>query len=169
MTTRSMILVVVLFLFAGRRSPRTTLAEHGRRSGHREIPECDLRAGMAGQREAQGRNGEEPYPDAPPEPADAAGLHRQSCRNCCQQDVRMRIGAVMMCERVRLLKFASIGSRMGRALALALALAAFIDQDAYAQQSTQQPKTTKQPAAAKLAKPVPASVQMTIEPRRSKS
>jgi len=71
----------------------------------------------------------------------------------------------MMCERVRLLKFASIGSRMGRALALALALAAFIDQDAYAQQSTQQPKTTKQPAAAKLAKPVPASVQMTIEPK----
>ena len=54
---------------------------------------------------------------------------------------------------------------MGRALALALALAAFIDQDAYAQQSTQQPKTTKQPAAAKLAKPVPASVQMTIEPK----
>ena len=54
---------------------------------------------------------------------------------------------------------------MGRALALALALATFISQDAYAQQSTPQPKTTKQPAAAKPAMPAPGPVQMTIEPK----
>src|SRR5512137_955572 len=120
---------------------------------------------MAGQREAQGGNGADPYPDAPREPADAAGLHRQSCRDCCQQNVRMRIGAVMMYARVRLLRFASIGSRMGRALALALALAAFIGQNAYAQQSTQQPKTPKRPQVAKMEAPAPPPVQMTIEPK----
>lgn len=52
---------------------------------------------------------------------------------------------------------------MGRALALALA--AFIGQDAYAQQSTQQPKTPKRPQAAKKEAPAPPPVQMTIEPQ----
>ncbi len=54
---------------------------------------------------------------------------------------------------------------MGRALALALALAAFIGQDAYAQQSTQQPKTPKRPQVAKKETPAPPPVQMTIEPK----
>jgi len=54
---------------------------------------------------------------------------------------------------------------MGRALALALALAAFIGQDAYAQQSTQQPKTPKRPQVAKKEAPAPPPVQMTIEPK----
>lgn len=54
---------------------------------------------------------------------------------------------------------------MGRALALALALAAFIGQDAYAQQSTQPPKTPKRPQAAKMEAPTPPPVQMTIEPK----
>jgi hypothetical protein len=54
---------------------------------------------------------------------------------------------------------------MGRALALALALAAFIGQDAYAQQSTQQPKTPKPPQVAKKEAPAPPPVQMTIEPK----
>jgi hypothetical protein len=52
---------------------------------------------------------------------------------------------------------------LGRALALALA--AFIGQDAYAQQSTQQPKTPKRPQAAKKEAPAPPPVQMTIEPQ----
>lgn len=71
----------------------------------------------------------------------------------------------MMYESVRRLRFASIGSRLGRALALALALAAFLGQDAYAQQSTQQPKTPKRPQAAKKEAPAPPPVQMTIEPK----
>jgi hypothetical protein len=54
---------------------------------------------------------------------------------------------------------------MGRALALALALAALIGQDAVAQQSTQQPKTPKRPQAAKRVAPAPPPVQMTIEPK----
>jgi hypothetical protein len=54
---------------------------------------------------------------------------------------------------------------MGRTLALALALAAFIGQDAYAQQSTQQPKTPKRPQVAKKEAPGPPPVQMTIEPK----
>jgi len=54
---------------------------------------------------------------------------------------------------------------MGRALALALALAAFIGQDAYAQQSTQQPKTPKRPQVAKKEALAPPPVQMTIEPK----
>jgi hypothetical protein len=54
---------------------------------------------------------------------------------------------------------------LGRALALALALAAFIGQDAYAQQSTQQPKPPKRPQAAKKEAPAPPPVQMTIEPK----
>jgi hypothetical protein len=54
---------------------------------------------------------------------------------------------------------------MGRALALALALAAFIGQDAVAQQSTQQPKTPKRPQVAKKEAPAPPPVQMTIEPK----
>jgi hypothetical protein len=54
---------------------------------------------------------------------------------------------------------------LGRALALALALAAFIGQDAYAQQSMQQPKTPKRPQAAKKEAPAPPPVQMTIEPK----
>ena len=54
---------------------------------------------------------------------------------------------------------------MGRALALALALAAFIGQNAYAQQSTQQPKTPKRPQVAKKEAPAPPPVQMTIEPK----
>ena len=54
---------------------------------------------------------------------------------------------------------------MGRTLALALALAAFIGQDAYAQQSAQPPKTPKRPQAAKRVVPAPLPVQMTIEPK----
>ena len=71
----------------------------------------------------------------------------------------------MMDEKVRRLRLASIGRRMGRALALALALAALIGQDAYAQQSTQQPKAPKRPPAAKMEAPAPLPVQMTIEPK----
>ena len=54
---------------------------------------------------------------------------------------------------------------MGRALAVALALAAFIGQDAYAQQSTQQLKAPKRPQVAKKEAPAPPPVQMTIEPK----
>jgi hypothetical protein len=54
---------------------------------------------------------------------------------------------------------------MGLAFAVALALAAFIGQDAYAQQSTQQPKTPKRPEVAKKEAPAPPPVQMTIEPK----
>jgi hypothetical protein len=54
---------------------------------------------------------------------------------------------------------------MGWALALALVLAALIGQDAFAQQSTQQPKTPKPSQAAKKLAPAPPPVQMTIEPK----
>jgi hypothetical protein len=54
---------------------------------------------------------------------------------------------------------------MGLAFAVVLALAAFIGQDAYAQQSTQQPKTPKRPQVAKKEAPAPPPVQMTIEPK----
>jgi hypothetical protein len=54
---------------------------------------------------------------------------------------------------------------MGWTFGLVLALAVLIGQDTYAQQSTQQPKTSKRPQAAKKLAPAPAPVQMTIEPK----
>jgi len=54
---------------------------------------------------------------------------------------------------------------MGRAVALALALTAFIGSEVLAQQAAQQPKTPKKTTAAKPAVPAPAPVQMTIEPK----
>jgi hypothetical protein len=78
----------------------------------------------------------------------------------------MRDGAVMSPMRANRIAQASAGKHMGRALALALVLLAFISQDVFAQQpAQQQPKTPKQPATAKKTASAPPPVQMTIEPK----
>lgn len=74
---------------------------------------------------------------------------------------------MMLTGRARRPRFASIaarwGKRMGRALALALVLTAFISHNGYAQQTA---KTSKSPKSAKTAqKSSPPPVQMTLEPK----